>query len=290
MEASAEMALSSCGRPVSPAQPTPKVELIMSPFRRVCPDEDAPIPFLQNVGVKFGAALLLASTVLFCAVPAVLTSTSIVNDPLRVRLTGSNGQLLIQWEQRPGLERAQSATLSIEDGDKVVPIELDRESLRRGSVTYAQLSSDVSVRFAIKIPNGKPILTSALLVVSPLPEDNRKKVVVPPDRNKPSFRAKHAVPSIKKADVPVPARMAGSSIRQTGSRTGFGRELSPQRSGTYRVRPGDTLSKIAMQLYGDAGMHNQIFQANRHQLSNPNRIRVGQKLAVPPGRLQPSML
>ena len=50
---------------------------------------------------------------------------------------------------------------------------------------------------------------------------------------------------------------------------------------TYTVQPGDTLSKIAKQFYGDANQYNRIFEANRDKLQNPDKIQVGQELAIP---------
>jgi nucleoid-associated protein YgaU len=49
----------------------------------------------------------------------------------------------------------------------------------------------------------------------------------------------------------------------------------------HEVVAGDTLSKIAQQYYGDASLYPQIFEANRDQLTDPNKIRVGQKLRIP---------
>ncbi len=49
----------------------------------------------------------------------------------------------------------------------------------------------------------------------------------------------------------------------------------------YTVQPGDSLSKIARQFYGDAGAYMKIFEANSDQLDDPNKIQVGQKLIIP---------
>jgi nucleoid-associated protein YgaU len=49
----------------------------------------------------------------------------------------------------------------------------------------------------------------------------------------------------------------------------------------YEVKAGDTLSKIAREFYGDAKLYPQIFDANRDQLSDPDKIKVGQKLRIP---------
>jgi nucleoid-associated protein YgaU len=51
--------------------------------------------------------------------------------------------------------------------------------------------------------------------------------------------------------------------------------------GTYTVKAGDTLSKIAKELYGNANDYNKIFEANKDQLSSPDKINVGQKLNIP---------
>ena len=50
---------------------------------------------------------------------------------------------------------------------------------------------------------------------------------------------------------------------------------------TYTVKAGDTLSKIAKQFYGNANDYNKIFEANKDQLSSPDRINVGQELKIP---------
>ena len=50
---------------------------------------------------------------------------------------------------------------------------------------------------------------------------------------------------------------------------------------TYTVKSGDTLSKIAKEFYGNANEYNKIFEANKDQLSSPDRINVGQELKIP---------
>lgn len=50
---------------------------------------------------------------------------------------------------------------------------------------------------------------------------------------------------------------------------------------TYTVKAGDTLSKIAKELLGSASAYPQIFDANRDQLSDPDKIKPGQVLKIP---------
>lgn len=53
------------------------------------------------------------------------------------------------------------------------------------------------------------------------------------------------------------------------------------RATIYTVAAGDNLTKIAKHFYGDANAWKQVFDANRDQLSDPDRIRVGQVLKIP---------
>jgi len=50
---------------------------------------------------------------------------------------------------------------------------------------------------------------------------------------------------------------------------------------TYTVKQGDTLSKIAKEFLGDANAYNKIFNANRDQLTDPDKIKPGQVLKIP---------
>ena len=49
----------------------------------------------------------------------------------------------------------------------------------------------------------------------------------------------------------------------------------------YEVKPGDSLSKIAKHVYGDAMKYNVIFEANQPMLKDPNLIYPGQQLRIP---------
>jgi nucleoid-associated protein YgaU len=49
----------------------------------------------------------------------------------------------------------------------------------------------------------------------------------------------------------------------------------------YTVKSGDTLSKIARDMYGDAGQYMKIFNANRDKLNDPDKIHPGQDLVIP---------
>lgn len=60
--------------------------------------------------------------------------------------------------------------------------------------------------------------------------------------------------------------------------------IQAQRSdvfGVHTVASGDSLSKLAKIYLGDANRYMEIFNANKDTLSNPDLIKVGQRLTIP---------
>jgi len=52
-------------------------------------------------------------------------------------------------------------------------------------------------------------------------------------------------------------------------------------SKTYVVKAGDSLSKIAKELLGDANRWKEIYEANKDVIKDPNVLTAGQKLVIP---------
>ena len=50
---------------------------------------------------------------------------------------------------------------------------------------------------------------------------------------------------------------------------------------TYTVKAGDTLSQIAKEHLGSAGAYMKIFEMNKDQLTDPDKIKPGQVLRLP---------
>lgn len=74
--------------------------------------------------------------------------------------------------------------------------------------------------------------------------------------------------------TPLPA---GTAAPPTASpEAAAGHELR-----VHQVGVGETLGSIAKRYYGNANKYLKIFEANRHELRDPNRVRVGQKLRIP---------
>jgi LysM repeat protein len=79
------------------------------------------------------------------------------------------------------------------------------------------------------------------------------------------------VADIKHSGTPAAAAAAKSAPAGGGG-------ASPT---TYTVKAGDTLSKIAKHTLGDANAYMQIFNANKDQLTDPDKIKPGQVLTIP---------
>jgi nucleoid-associated protein YgaU len=73
------------------------------------------------------------------------------------------------------------------------------------------------------------------------------------------------------ADIGVDATKAAAAAAGGGQGSGQ----------TYSVKPGDNLSKISKQFYGDPDEYMRIFYANRDKLRDPDKIQVGQELIIP---------
>ena len=56
---------------------------------------------------------------------------------------------------------------------------------------------------------------------------------------------------------------------------------APAAAKTYTVKAGDTLSKIAKEHLGNAAAYMKIFELNKDQLSDPDKIKPGQVLKLP---------
>ncbi|MEO6213887.1 MAG: LysM peptidoglycan-binding domain-containing protein [Vicinamibacterales bacterium] len=74
-----------------------------------------------------------------------------------------------------------------------------------------------------------------------------------------------------KEDIVADIQVTGGGSTSTGSHAGR----------TYTVKAGDTLSGIAKEHLGSAGAYMKIFEANRDQLTDPDKIKPGQVLKMP---------
>ena len=91
------------------------------------------------------------------------------------------------------------------------------------------------------------------------------------DANK-IWNAIKAVPDWQN-DIVADIKVNPSAAQKTAGTTGQAK--------TYTVKAGDTLSKIAKEQLGDANGYQEIFEANRDQLTDPDKIKPGQVLKIP---------
>jgi uncharacterized protein YidB (DUF937 family) len=86
--------------------------------------------------------------------------------------------------------------------------------------------------------------------------------------------------------TPPPSRPSGGKPRPDFSDVRSGSSSTapaPARPAprTYKVVAGDSLSKIAKKVYGDANQWRRIFEANRDQIKDPDKIFPGQEFEIP---------
>lgn len=68
--------------------------------------------------------------------------------------------------------------------------------------------------------------------------------------------------------VPVAQAAAATATGAVGSRT-------------YTTQAGDSLSRISKRFYGDGNQYMKIFEANRDELFDPDKIKTGMSLKIP---------
>jgi hypothetical protein len=69
---------------------------------------------------------------------------------IQLRATDMNGQLLITWNQlAPLVLESERAVLHISDGSDQADVDLDRDGVTKGSVTYVRRSGRVSLRLTV---------------------------------------------------------------------------------------------------------------------------------------------
>lgn len=94
------------------------------------------------------------------------------------------------------------------------------------------------------------------------------------------WNAIKTIPTWEK-DVVADIRVTGGGGAAPGTATAAATAPAQPAAKTYTVQAGDTLSKIAKQHLGNANDYMQIFELNKDQLSDPDKIKPGQVLKLP---------
>jgi LysM repeat protein len=59
-------------------------------------------------------------------------------------------------------------------------------------------------------------------------------------------------------------------------------EVTIPKANTYKVKAGDSLSKIAKQMYGKSSKWTVIYEVNSDKIKDPNKLKTGMVLTIPP--------
>lgn len=79
---------------------------------------------------------------------------------------------------------------------------------------------------------------------------------------------------MKRRTVKVFTALAVAAVMLSGT-------ANVRAEGSYTTKPGDSLQKIAKEVYGDSGKWNIIYEANKEQIKNPNKIWANQTFILP---------
>ncbi len=137
--------------------------------------------------------------------------------------------------------------------------------------SYVVRSGDVSFDVIARRNGGGAALAEAISRANPYVTPNR------------------LVPGRTVLRIPLdPANVQGKVVTL---RSGEGPSGEPQRTQAgeaaagerqYTVQPSDTLSGIAQKMYGRSAQWRKIHQANRDRIENPDRLKAGTVLRIPP--------
>jgi nucleoid-associated protein YgaU len=111
-----------------------------------------------------------------------------------------------------------------------------------------------------------------------------KGTVATEDEKNDIWNAIKTIPTWQK-DINADIRVTGGPSAAAGAsappKPAASAQASAPAAKTYTVKSGDTLSKIAKEHLGSAGAYMKIFELNKDQLSDPDRIQPGQVLRLP---------
>jgi len=92
---------------------------------------------------------------------------------------------------------------------------------------------------------------------------------------------------IAKLSAEIDSILQSEEVTKTEKSLKYGKELKQEIKSRERemrfivVKPGDTLSSLALKAYGRSSAYTKIYKANPDLIKNPNKIYVGMKIRVP---------
>lgn len=120
-------------------------------------------------------------------------------------------------------------------------------------------------------PNKKPAAA---------PEQPPKMVIeTPPPAPAPAPLVETPPPATMTPAPETPAAAEGSS--KPLPKESYSKKPSRAKSRVYTTKSGDTLQSLAKKYYNDPKKWRTIYEANRRQIKDPDKIPVGKKLIIP---------
>jgi nucleoid-associated protein YgaU len=92
--------------------------------------------------------------------------------------------------------------------------------------------------------------------------------------------AREAIPTVRTIATP-PARVAPTRPAASQTSAPAAANSRPSAGRRYTVRPGDSLSKISMQFYGNRTKAHEIFGANRNVMKSETDLKPGMEIKIP---------
>jgi nucleoid-associated protein YgaU len=185
-------------------------------------------------------------------------------------------------DAKPTLEPAAKPTVMLQGIEAIETVESPPPSQKRKRENSPVITSQP--RLPANVARAEPLANDHLAAV----ESVRTTPASEPDADKPLEMAiRPNTPAFNPPDslLEDSAKWQHDPDARDGcpALTGVESEPSPVASSTtYRVRRGDTLTKIAQHFLGDAGRYHEIFEANRDRLQTPStRLKVGMVLQIP---------
>ena len=186
--------------------------------------------------------------------------------------------------------------LSVEEGDAVRAFLLSaaqelaaavREELRPGSTAVSAEEKAILARIAVqlKATEADKLRRRRVPVAAPKPPQAGGAAQAGAQAQAAAAeaqrRADAAEAQRKAAEVEAQRQAAAAEAQRQAAAAEAQRQAAATEARLYVVKPGDTLSGIAKQLYGKAARWPEIYEANRDRIKDPNLIRPGWKLRIP---------
>ncbi len=181
-----------------------------------------------------------------------------------------------QAEQVVQAEQAEQAESETDPAVAAEPGAQELATAQDGQMTQEAQISEAAQAVVQGAQEGQVASGAALAQASPITEEAGQKM--DPSEGAAQVAAVQPSPLMTGSDVPQQeSPLVGVAPAPEVKSAAIDREDSVEWK-EYRVRPGDTLTSISSNLYGDPFEWDEIYQANKESIQDPNIIRSGMKL------------